>query len=68
MPIVNGVCRARKCMQPISAKRPMCLRHWRMVPRELRQQILGEYPHYFEGTLEAIKYVAEQEGVWHAHA
>jgi hypothetical protein len=79
MPVVNHVCHARKCMVPVPPKMLMCKRHWYMVPKELRDRVWATYRRgqeidkdpsmeYLDAAMAAVRSVAEQEGVWDAHA
>ena len=69
---MNHTCHARGCSVPVPEKMLMCLRHWRMVPRELKAGVWMHYrpkqeilkdptPKYLEAARAAIQAVAERE-------
>lgn len=36
-------CHARGCLMPTRPEMLMCLRHWRMVPKDLQRQVWATY-------------------------
>jgi hypothetical protein len=38
-------CHARGCRVPTEPEMLMCLRHWRMVPRDLQRRVWATYRH-----------------------
>jgi hypothetical protein len=36
-------CRADECSEQVEAKHAMCLRHWRMVPKDLQRALYRAY-------------------------
>lgn len=64
-------CLARGCDEQLPASRLMCLRHWRMVPREIQDRIWKHYkrgqtlataaPEWTSAAKDAIRAVAEAE-------
>lgn len=39
---MKRICRCNGCFDPINPGYYMCRRHWRMVPPEIRRQVLAE--------------------------
>lgn len=67
-------CHARACEVVVPPRLFMCVRHWRMVPRELQTAIWAAYVpgqerrkdpslEYLEIAMEAVRAVAELEKV-----
>ena len=65
-------CHARGCMVTTKPEMLMCLRHWRMVPRDLQRRVWATYRagqcddmepsrEWFTAADAAIAYVAERE-------
>lgn len=65
-------CHARECKTIVPPKLLMCLKHWRMVPRPLQQQVWNTYRpgqendktptrDYLQAAMAAIEAVAEKE-------
>lgn len=68
------LCHAAGCSHAVPPKMLMCLRHWRMVPRDLQKRVWAEYvpgqetrkdptPAYMEVQRAAVAAVAAKEGV-----
>lgn len=69
------ICHAIGCARPIPRSLLMCVRHWRMVPRDIQKLIWRHYrrgqesdgkpitPEYLDAVKRAIRDVAEQEGL-----
>ena len=65
-------CHARGCETAVPPKMFMCLKHWRMVPREMQRRVWAVYvpgqevrkdptPQYLEVTRSVIDFVASRE-------
>lgn len=70
---VKHTCHARGCAKEVPPKLLMCIRHWRMVPRDLQKAVWREYrpgqertktptTAYLEVAFQAIEAVAKAEG------
>ena len=55
------VCAAIGCSASRASARPMCLRHWRLLPRRVARAAMNA-----AGLLAAIDVVARREGDTHA--
>lgn len=40
---MDHLCHALRCHSPVDPARLMCLRHWRMVPRDLQRAVWAAY-------------------------
>ena len=70
---MNHFCHATGCNKPVPSKLLMCLRHWRMVPRDIQRSVWRHYRpgqeidkcpthEYLEVMKQAIDAVARVEG------
>lgn len=70
---MTHLCHARACQAPVPPSRLMCLRHWRMVPKALKDAVWAAYvpgqevrkdptEEYLDAALAAIDAVAAKEG------
>jgi hypothetical protein len=68
------VCHAEGCNTPVPPKMLMCLKHWRMVPRDLQRRVWAAYvpgqevsknptDEYMEVQRAAVRAVAIKESV-----
>lgn len=62
-------CHARGCTKTVGDDLLMCVRHWRMVPRDIQKRVWAAYlnlgslsPPHIEACDEAVAAVAEKEG------
>lgn len=67
------LCHASGCPMAVPPRMLMCLKHWRMVPKRLRDAVWEHYvpgqerrgmptSEYLEAARAAVQYVAELEG------
>lgn len=72
--MAEHTCHAIGCETPTRPRMFMCLKHWRMVPRAMQNNIWAQYvpgqerrkdptEAYLQATREAINYVAKREGI-----
>lgn len=72
-PELRHECHADGCDVEVPPKMLMCLRHWRMVPRDLQKRVWAEYvpgqevrkdptDSYLDVQREAVDVVARKEG------
>ncbi len=70
---MRHTCHARNCEASVPPKMLMCLKHWRMVPRDLQKAVWREYvpgqeirkdptPEYMAVQAAAVDAVAAKEG------
>lgn len=70
--MAEHTCHARGCKAPVPPARLMCLRHWRMVPKNLQRAVWATYElgqeltkdpslEYLEAATAAVNAVAEIE-------
>lgn len=73
---MSHVCHAAGCNVPVPRKMFMCLRHWRLVPKALKDAVWAAYepgqeermdptPEYMVAARAAIGAVANKEGSTH---
>lgn len=71
---MSHTCHAAECTQEIPRERLFCTRHWRMLPRRICQRVYQHYRpgqcddwqithEYAEAAREAVRFVADLEGV-----
>lgn len=68
------LCHALRCKTPVEPKLLMCGRHWRMVPKPLKDRVWATYRpgqevtkdpsrEYVKAALAAVNAVADKEGI-----
>ena len=71
---MNHTCHAIRCTTEVPPKMFMCLKHWRMVPKSMQDEVWANYrrgqevrkdptENYLDVTKRVRLYVAEREGV-----
>ena len=72
-PAPRHTCHAEGCNAPVPPRMLMCLRHWRLVPRDLQRRVWAEYvpgqeirkdptDEYMKVQRAAVRAVAIKEG------
>lgn len=65
---MSHICKAKGCDRVVDDDKLMCVRHWRMVPRDVQQKVWSAFlnhgkltPPHVEAMDAAIKAVATRE-------